>query len=188
MAVFLGKPAILVEHHGFFKDRLQALKGFVQQLEATCPTVRWSGLGDLAVRTFQMRRAASGTFEVRLFTDQIVVENPESESQVFQFQRRIPPDAVVESVIVNGAPVSHTREGEFIGFQSQLDGNSTALIRVQRGVVQGQRADSRGWTYGARVATRRLLSEVRDNWLSRSETVLKWANRIMKALHMRRSS
>ena len=185
MAAFLGKPVILVEHHAFFKDQHQVLKDFVTQLGATCPTVRWSGLTDVACTTFQWRRVAPETLEVRFFTDDLLMNNPDAEPRMFCFRRRFPANAVVESVAVNGTQVPFAREEEFICFEARLPGKAAASVQIRRPATMARHAPSRGWTYGAQVATRRFLSEMRDNWLPGNETVLRWANRLMQVLRLR---
>jgi len=185
MAVFLGKPAILVEHHAFFKDQHRVLKNFVMQLKATCPTVRWSGLTELACRTFQRRRVAPETLEVRFFTDQFLMDNPDPEPRMVKFQRRFPASAAIESVSVNGAKVPFTKEGGFICFEARLDGNAVASVHLHRRTVPVRSARSWGWTYRMGVAVRRVFSEIRDNWLSRSPTVHRLANLVMKAFGLR---
>jgi hypothetical protein len=180
MAAFLGKPAIMVEHHDFFQDHYRALKDFVSQLRSLSPGVRWPGLAELARRTHARRRVAPGALEVRFFTDEFVMENPDSEPRLLKFRRRMPAGATIESVTVDGAAIPWERAGEFICFEAGVEGHCASSVAVRRQAVSHQGAKSRGSAYGAGVATRRLLSEVRDNWLSRSKMALKLANRMVQ--------
>lgn len=185
MAAFLGKPTILVEHHDFFRDQYRILESFVSQLSSTCPTAHWSDLTDLVRKTYQQRRVSSQILEVRFFADEVLVENPDPEPRLVRFRRRIPLGIFVESVTVNGAPISYARDGEFICFESRLNGNDVAEIHLQRRTIQSNGKGLRDWTYGAGIATRRFLSEIRDNWLSRSGTALRFANRLMQNVRVR---
>lgn len=185
MAAFLGKPLILVEHHDFFRDQYRLLESFVSQLSSTCPTARWSDLTDLVRKTYQQRRVSSQILEVRFFTDEVLMQNPDPEPRLVRFRRRIPLGIFVESVTVNGAPISYARDGEFICFESRLNGNDVAEIHLQRRTIQSNGKVLRDWTYGAGIATRRFLSEIRDNWLSRSGTALRIANRLMQNVRLR---
>jgi len=180
MAAFLGKPAILVEHHDFFQDHYRALKDFVTQLRGLNPGVRWSSIGTLARRTHARRRVGPGVFEVRFFTDEFLFQNPDPEPRLLKFRRRLPAATAIESLTINGIQTAFGREGELIFFQAEAEGNATVTVSLRRQAVAHQPAISRGSAYGAGVATRRLLSEVRDNWLSRSKMALKIANRLMQ--------
>jgi len=187
MAAFLGKPPILVEHHDFFQDQYRSLKDFAARFRTVCPTVRWSSLADLARQTCHRRRVAAGVFEVRFFTDEFLMDNPDPESRLIQFRRRFPQETDVESITVNGTPVSFLRDGKFICFEAWLEGNGIATVRLCRRPVPAPDTVSRGWFYGAGVAARRLSSEIRDNWLSRNRIVLKLANRLVKAARLKSS-
>ena len=187
MAAFLGKPAILVEHHDFFQDENRLLKDFAARFRAACPKIRWSSLTDLARRTCQQRRAASDVLEVRFFTDEFLMSNPDAEPRTVRFRRRLPQSTDIEFITVNGAPVSFARDGEFVGFEARLEGKGVAAVRLSRRPVPMPDIISRSWTYSAGVAVRRLSSEIRDNWLSRNRTVLKLANRLAKVVRLKSS-
>ncbi len=185
MAVFLGKPAILVEHQDFFRDQHRALTAFVRQLGALSPSVRWSGLTDLACRTCRRRRLVSDAWEVQFFTDEFVTENPDPEPRIIRFLRRVSGSAVITSVTVNGSPVPYLRDGEFLSFAANLNGHAAASIRVGRSANSNGHGVPNSRIYEAKVATRRFLSELRDNWLARSPAVLKLANRLMQMMRLR---
>jgi hypothetical protein len=187
MAAFLGKPAILVEHHDFFQDQYRSLKDFVARLKTTCPTMRWSSLDGMARQTCQRRRVASDVFEVRFFTDDFLMDNPDPEPRTIRFRRRLPLGAGIESITVNGMTMSFWREGEFVCFETWLEGKGYATVHLNRCPVPAPNAISRGWSYGAGVAARRLSSEIRDNWLSRNKSVLRVANRFVKAMRLKSS-
>jgi hypothetical protein len=181
MAAFLGKPAILVEHHDFFQDDFRTLKEFVRQLAAICPRVGWLGLTELASRTHARRRVTADTFDVRFFTDRFIMENPDPEPRLVRFRRRIPKSAIIESVTLNGTVVSCARDEEFVAFEAMLAGDASCSVHVQRRMLSSQAPRASGRVYGARVAARRFLSEFRDNWLARSKSVLRLANRLIHA-------
>lgn len=185
MSAFLGKPTILVEHHDFFQDKYYALKDFYTQLNSTCPHIRWSNLTNLVSQTYLQKHVASDTFDVRFFTDEFQMSNPDPGPRTIRFHRRFPQTVPIESVTLNGTKIPFTREEEFIRFESRLDGKQVATLRVQRSIDQARTTVSKGWTYNASVAARRLSSELRDNWLSRNKTMLGLANRFAQMTRSR---
>ena len=77
MALFLGKPAILVEHHEFFRkgpggsehfaERLKhlrpdpaAVEGSVRRLRDLSPALQWSSLVETITRTHARRKVSDG--------------------------------------------------------------------------------------------------------------------------------
>jgi hypothetical protein len=185
MAKFLGKPAILVEHHDFFKDQHRALKDFVNQLVEICPAVSWPGLTDLARTTCRRRRVTPETLEIEFFTNEFLMQNPDPESRIVRFRKRVPASAVIEAVEVNGTQVAFERNGDAIRFETKLPGGATAEVQVHRRAIPQRGAVSRGRLYRVQVAFRRFFSEFRDHRLSRSPTVLRLANKLMQALRLR---
>lgn len=187
MAAFLGKPMILVEHHDFFKDQHRTLKLFLEQVSAICPKMRWSGPKDLGRRTCRLRRKNAKTLEAHFFTDEFLLENPDPAPRKVHFLRRVP-EAQIDSVEINGMPASFTRSGEYVCFEAELAANGSAMVGVRR-----RRPPAAGvrpvenWACDVRVAARRLLSELRDDWLSRSPATLRLANRLMQTFRLRKS-
>src|SRR5207253_6226561 len=55
MALFLGKPAILVEHHEFFRVGPAGMESFVTGLSQMCPDVMWTTVTETATRTHWRR-------------------------------------------------------------------------------------------------------------------------------------
>src|SRR5207248_2798636 len=45
--LFLGKPALAVEHHGYFRDGYQSLHAFVQDLSRLDARLEWTTVGNI---------------------------------------------------------------------------------------------------------------------------------------------
>ncbi len=185
LAVFLGKSPILVEHQDFFKDRMPVLEDFVSRLRTLCPSARWSGPEELARNTAQIRRVQPDAYEVRFFTDEFALTNPDGAPRRIRLLRRIPAGMAVEAIVVNGKSVDFTRDDDFVSCWVVLAANEAAIVLVRRGIEMERRALSRGTVYDFKVALRRYFSEFRDNWLSRNDFVLRWANRLMETFRLR---
>ncbi len=184
MSAFLGKPVILVEHHAYFRDNNRLLQDFLNRLKTTCRGLHWSGLADLARQSCQVRRIALGMLELRFFTDEFLFQNPDSESSMVYFLRRMPPDRKIESISVNGVPISLSRKGDFICFVSKVDGSGTVRVSVNRTVLGAGKRRPRGGVYQAGIGLRRWLTEFRDNWLSGNSLLLGLANWLMYRLRL----
>jgi hypothetical protein len=185
LAAFLGKPAILVEHHEFFGDGCHALNGFLEQLRAVSGRVRWQGAGDLARTTFRCRLSFDGMYEIQFFADEFVLELPEARNSDAKLFRKVPDDVQIEAVEVGGRGVPFTREGGFVKFTGAVDANGALEVKIRRVPVLQSYTVPSGWRYNARVAVRRALSELRDRWFSRNRTLLKLANRVMRMVRLR---
>src|SRR5262249_17467970 len=53
--LFMGKPALVVEHHSYFKDGYERVREFIARLNSLSPSLQWLGLGDLVRNTLLQR-------------------------------------------------------------------------------------------------------------------------------------
>jgi hypothetical protein len=165
LTAFLGRPAILVEHHDFFREGLGGIEDFVVRLRGISPRVRWRPMADVVTTTHQRRRRPDGRLEVRFFTDRFRFEPLGAEAPI-GFLRYVETPGAVEGVLVDGSPVPFTLEGPFVGFTLERAEAREIEVRLRRPRPPRAYSDS-AWHQGGVVA-RRILSEFRDNLLARS--------------------
>jgi hypothetical protein len=168
MALFLGKPAILVEHHEFFKNGLGSLEEFVRNLALLRPDIKWRSLAENVTRTHARRRVSDREWEVRLFTDTFELEH-RSESPInYGLLRRVPDTAVVNRVLVDGAEVPFNRTAGFLSITIEAHLPHVFVVQVEVTPVYPRKTYPRGIRYQTSVAMRRALSEIRDNLIVRN--------------------
>ena len=180
MALFLGKPAILVEHHEFFRGGPAGVEQFVSELANLHPGVQWMSLLDIVTRTHLRRRIAKGRYELRIFTDEFRFEHSSMESAAYRLLRKMPDTTAIRCVRVNGEMVPFYRENGFLIFEIHVDKPQTVTISIGVAVVRPAISYSAGLKYQASVAVRRVLSELRDNVVARNPFALKAARSLMK--------
>ena len=182
MALFLGKPAILVEHHEFFRNGSAEAEEFVRRLAELRPDLKWKSLAETVTHTHARRRVSEGRQEVRFFTDRFQLEHGLEEPTEYRLLRRIPETTAVERVLVSGNEVPFTRENGFLTFHLRANRPQMLCIRVEVAAVAPTKAYSSGVKYQASVAFRRGLSELRDNVFARNRFALRAGKLLMKSL------
>jgi hypothetical protein len=181
IALFLGKPAIMAEHHEFFREGSVGAERFAAKLSTMRADVEWPALGQLATGTYQCRRVGPKHYELRFFTDAFQVRDlPDVESK-YTLLKRIE-YTEVEDVTVNGAVVPFSHAKGLIRFDAVSSANGFLDVRVRRRTRTPRAPVAFGIAYHARVAIRRGLSEFRDNFLSRSPWAAAAAKFLMKTL------
>jgi hypothetical protein len=178
MALFLGKPAILVEHHEFFRDGSGGTEAFAQRLAELRPDLRWKSLAETITRTHARRSSSKTRQEVRFFTDTFYLEHELEQPMEFRLVRRLPETAQIESVRVNGRDVPYSREGGFLAFDAHVQHPQTFSVEVKITPIKPARTYSPGVKYRLSVALRRHLSEFRDNVIARNDLAL-WASKLV---------
>jgi hypothetical protein len=167
MSLFLGKPAILVEHHEFFRKGTAGAEEFVRRLGELRPDLKWRSLAQTVTRTHARRRVSESRWEIRFFTDTFQLEHEREQPVKYTLFRRIPETTCVERVRVEGKEVPFSREDGFLRFETQADCPRTLSIQLVVAPKKPTKTYAFGGKYQASVALRRLLSEFRDNVVAR---------------------
>jgi glycosyltransferase involved in cell wall biosynthesis len=173
MGLFLGKPAILVEHHEFFRDGCSGIEAFASQLAEMSPDVEWKSLSDIASTTHLRRRVSEKECGVRFFTNRFKLRHAGREPVTYRLSKRLPVTTAIQRVVVNGKETSFSREVDTLALEVYADQPQTFDVQIETRLVKPTTAYSPGFKYQIGVALRRGLSEFRDNALSRNSFALK---------------
>ena len=168
--LFLGKPALVVEHHGYFQKGYEPLESFVRQMNALVERLEWSNLATVCSRACLKRVTRQGDVAVRLYVNRFLLTNDGHEAQTYLLSRQRPSNAPLPVVMVNGIQCKSEEQDDNLTFTLSLDPLQTADIRIVSG--DPQKVDSPAWqptpAYLAAVFTRRVLSEFRDNYVAKN--------------------
>lgn len=181
MALFLGKPAILVEHHEFFRNGSAAAEEFAQKLAELRPDLKWKSLAETVMATHARRSVCRDKWEVRFFTDTFQLEYELEQPIDLKLLRRLPETTRIERVRADGREVPFSREDGFLMFDTHLDYPQTLSVKVDCRSVKPTKFYSPGVRYQVSVALRRGLSELRDNVIARNPVVFRASKRLVKS-------
>ena len=168
MALFLGKPAILVEHHEFFRNGTTGLEDHVKGLKGLRPDIQWRSLAETVIRTHARRRLSTGSWEIRFFSDTFKLEHRLESSVNYRLIRRLPDATVIDRVLVDGKEVLFRRAHGILSFEIDAHERHTFAIQVEVTPIKPSKTYPSGLKYQTSVALRRALSEVRDNLIVRN--------------------
>lgn len=183
MALFLGKHAILVEHHEFFRNGPGNMEKFSRGLASLRPGIKWTSLAEIATGTYLMRRSSDNEREVRFFTDQFNFEHKSEASLNYRLIRRVPETVAVRRVLVNGIQAQIKREDGLLRFEVPARQPGTFRVNVEIAPRKPTRSYSFGIKYQASVAARRFLSELRDNVIVRNDMALRASKFVARTLN-----
>jgi hypothetical protein len=160
--LFLGKPALLVEHHGYFRDGYDALAETTDKLCEIEPRLQWSSLGSVCSRACWTRVGADGDTHVRYWTDRLRFRNSAVLSRHFVFERNGSTLRNV-GVKINGKRVTGIEDGGSQELRVELGAGSSIEIGVEDEISDvAIQEPERSLLYRAGVYARRRLSELRD--------------------------
>jgi hypothetical protein len=179
--LFLGKPAILVEHHTYFRDGYERPRDFLGHVGRLDRRLKWAPLESVLMSSGRYKRAGS-MVEAQFFTRRFVIKNPFESTTSFVVSAKSDCAAVVSSVLRNGYPIDARRVDDAVEAEVELAPHEEAVVEVPPAAWSESPPSKLGATYAASVALRRYLSEFRDNHLSRSDGLLNLSRRIMHSL------
>lgn len=180
--LFFGKPALAVEHHAYLKDGDGRLADFIAGLNSL-ERLQWSGLHEIITRSHIEREVSNDITACRLYANDHVIENHADGEQTFMVSKYEVGDVPIENVLVNGQAADFLVRGNVLTFTIRIPVfSSTSVNVVYRNKLPGV-GPGRAIASRSRVWTRRMLSEVRDNILCRSDFLLA----SVQALHRRLS-
>ena len=174
----LGKPCVLVAHHDAFRNSAHELIEFVRKINALDCDVVWTSLHDVAIRTHRSNSNEDGSIEVQMFANELVFENKSESPRTVRISKLEDDAAAVEVVLVDGIPVPWKWESGRVMLAAVVPGGGSVRIQVVfKGCSTAVPYRPR-WRYRVRCAIRRVLSEVRDDYVSRNRTLQACARRL----------
>jgi hypothetical protein len=180
LGMFFGKPAILAEHHDFFRDGYKGIEHVVSVIQKIWPNVTWGSIMNIATTTHLRRRISEQEHEVRYFTDSFRWDHTDQRPVSYRFFRRAPDGIAVEDIEVNGKAVPFSRDGELLVFEVQAEKPEAFSVLSRITCTTAPDTGPSGMRYNVSVAWRRVLSEFRDNSLSRYPTGLRAARYLVE--------
>jgi len=182
-ALFLGKPPLLVEHHGYFRNGYEPLADVVRTLKRMDPNLEWGRLAAVCSQAHLKRRSNNGDIHVRFFTDRFSLRNNTGAKQRYVlFQRQAAGDSP-QSATMDGMPVVFDRVADDLMITAELTAGQVAEIRLRRSHPATSTVECRpGVARRAGVLARRYLSEFRDTHVDRNPLLSRLALRMRNGL------
>lgn len=167
--LLLGKPCLIVSHHDFFKNDCGALIELIEKLQSLNCSLRWRSLGEVIRRACRRRAVGAGNEEVEMFGNDLLIGNPSSQVVQVHLRKKENETYLVDETRCDGKPIRWVSEGDHLVSKLTIEPVSEKLFQVA--YKQQERAEeaSRSFRFELSVAARRILSEFRDDYLSRSQ-------------------
>jgi len=180
--VFFGKPTLTGEHHDTFEN-VQYLVEAVARINAVAPGISWSNLETAVSRSPLQRRASDGTIQTRPYSSTVAIVNDSRSVERFSIEWGQPDRSFsFERVLREGTPLPDVEvDGKGICAIAELppDSSQTFSVVYRNGHTT---AESLGFRWDTKAFLRRRLSEVRDNYLSKNQNVLRLAKTLKQHL------
>ena len=173
---FLNKPVLSVEHHGFFKPGYKPIEAFVQRLQEMNTDLTWTGLSSALMHSTIEKRLNDGTQMCRLYCRKAIIVNRLSRAQSYRIVRREEDPCAIVEVRADGVRVTHRTDSEGLAFDLEIEAHGRRSVEIVYKPAEWTATGTRAsMSYTLQVWWRRTLSELRDNYLCKNDTVLSLA-------------
>ncbi len=182
--IFLGKPALLVEHHQYLGDGCARLEEFVRELHKIEPGLSWPSLSSQLAESCMVRRRDRESDDVHFYTKNFRLKNSRDERHRFLLEKDEPDISAIRAVLEDGKSVPFWPKENLVRFEVEANANQTKEIEVQYHSQPRPKSVRPGVRYRASVFLRRELSEFRDKTLSKHPAMLRAGKKFAKSLKM----
>jgi hypothetical protein len=185
--LFLGKPALIVEHHDYFRDDARSLERLVGELRELEPTLTWPTLTSQLMSSCFVKHRTDDERDVQFYTPKFSLHNASPRTMRYSLSKPEPDPTLIQRVLADGTSVPFLAQDSHVSFQIDVNADSTVPIRVEDHETARQTACRTSFSYGARVRVRRLLSELRDEGAARHPAAFGALITLRQALRARNS-
>jgi hypothetical protein len=162
--LLLGKPCLVVTHHDFFRDKYAAFQSLVASLNKLQDGLCWTNLERIVSESYCTRRAGTALCEVNVFSTTTRFSTELNGSEAIQI-RKCETLAGQFDVALNGSRLSYSSDGSgLLAEPSRIKKNDTLTIACAPCEQVSSVAQS--LKYRLKVAVRRHLCEIRDNYVT----------------------
>jgi hypothetical protein len=186
---FLGRPLLIVQHHGDFRGGYQPIEAFVKALQTLDPRVSWGPLSCQLMRSCAIRSLSEQSLEVRFLTRRFHFKNTHPAKPNVIFSKEEPDASNVSSVLVDGRRVPFTVKDGLLTFGHRMDAGQAIDVAITD--IPGPATPMLkppGMTHAVGVSVRRALSEFRDQTLARYPRLLGAATELATKMQLTGSS
>ncbi|MGY2908705.1 hypothetical protein [Bradyrhizobium sp. URHC0002] len=159
----LGKPCFVAAHHDVFRGHGSELAAFLRQLASLRWKLCWRTLGDAVCRSYSIR-PDGGTIIVKMFAEQLRIENMEAVTRRIRVVKQESQVVSLKDITVNQDVVAYEHMDGCFRVIVDIPPGRTADIRCVYHEQPDAFPASEPVSYRLGVAVRRYLSELRDNY------------------------
>ncbi len=179
--LLLGKSCLIVAHHDSFKDGGAAIVDLIERIKSLNCRLRWCPLGQVIRSACRRRGSGTGVELVEMYGNELVIENPTDQAIELRIRKTRNQKDNVSEVLCDLKPIQWGTENDYFVFGGTICPRSEKRYRVvyreQPHIVNVRRS----LRFEMAVAIRRILSEFRDNYISKSSYLNAPAEKIRKA-------
>ena len=162
--ILIGKPCLIVSHHGSFKNDCAEVIDLVRGLHALRGSLTWRSLGGVIRRAGRRRVRATGSEEIEMYSGDLLVSNTTQRPLSIVVRKKEDDPSFVAGVRGDRGDLEWTTDGDGITFADTIPPGQDARYAVGYTPLPAKPRPSRPMRFEASVLARRILCEFRDEY------------------------
>jgi hypothetical protein len=163
---FLDNPLLFYGHEDLFNRGIRAFNTVADDVNGAQPNTRWCSLGCVSRHLYRVRRREDGNIDAELFSSDVVLENRDSQDELFLVKKAENLIPAIHAVTVDGQMLPFTTQDESIGITVFVPAGQSRNLRIEYANDSNMAAADPSKT-NVRVTLLRRISDFRDLTLSR---------------------
>lgn len=176
--LFWGKPALIVEHHNYFKSGYGPFSDFVHAIDSLDDNVYWAGLQRIVESSYLERRSSGGTRQIKIYGSSCIINNSSDSFREHVITKRECGKVPIHSVTLDGVDTPYVVEDRMLTISTKIPPLANVELEIKYKDRYPDIADKVTLNEQVRIWLRRRLSEFRDNHISKSEILSSMSNRL----------
>jgi hypothetical protein len=165
--LFLGKPALIVTHHNHFKDGYKGISEFIGRISSLDANLRWRGLGDIARNSYWQKKESDTQISVKTCSNILSIDNNFPNNIRYSVTKYDTNNVPLEGVFINGQKIDYSIANQFLRFEIDIKSQTSADVVIKFINLLPDSKESGGIFEKVKIFTRRHLSEIRDDYISK---------------------
>jgi len=162
--ILIGKPCLIVSHHGSFRNQCAEVIDLVRGLHALRGSLTWRSLGGVVRRAGRRRVQATGGEEIEMYASDLLVSNTTQRPLSIVVRKTEDDPSWVTGVRGDRGDLEWEKNEDRITFADTIPPGQDARYAVVYTPQPPRPRPSRPIRFEASVAARRILSEFRDEY------------------------
>jgi hypothetical protein len=181
MDLFWGRPALILAHHDFFREGYRQVAESISRLNEVDRDIEWGSVGEIIRRSHLLREEGNKVY-VKGYVSRMTIENRSEEERLYQVNKEECATEAIRSVTAGGEKTSYDFSDGAVSLSVVLGPRETKTIGINYKIIPLPLHEEKRREGDLTILVRRYLSEMRDNYISKSTFLLSVATKLKNLL------
>jgi len=180
--LFLGKPLLFYAHHDYFREGYGKIIESVKSVNSLAENIQWKRLGDIIKSSYLRKQEGDNIISIRQYANNLLISNTASNITKYIITKEETSNVPIKDVLVNGERASYEIADGVLKMDIDIEPKQTAKIEIVYQDIYPYMKETSRIRKNTKVFVRRHLSEIRDNYISKSQLLLSIVNKLGRLL------